>query len=103
MAFLFWKSGGKMNKIECKKILKKAYRQVIAHDKSITPSSIEEEIKVVINEHSLEYIAYSKLAINNMQHSANDTITLKDLLAEIDILPRIYTKRLAIEKSKNIC
>lgn len=92
-----------MNKTECKKILKKAYRQAIAHNKSITPSSIEEEIKVVINEHSLEYIAYSKLAINNMQHSANDTITLKDLLAEIDILPRIYTKRLAIEKSKNIC
>lgn len=71
--------------------------------KSITPSSIEEEIKVIINEYSLEYIAYSKLAINNMKHGANDTITLKDLLAEIDILPRIYTKRLAIEKSKNIC
>ena len=91
-----------MNKTECKKILKKAYKQAIAHNKNTTPSSIEEEMKNVLKEHGLEYIAYSKIAINNMQNSANDIITLKDLLEEIDILPRIYTKRLAIEKSKNI-
>ena len=43
-----------------------------------------------------EYISYSKIAMNNLANSGNIEITLKDLLGEIDILPRIYTKEDAI-------
>ena len=44
-----------------------------------------------------EYIAYSKIAVNNMNCSGNIQITLKDLLYQIDILPRIYSKENAID------
>lgn len=91
-----------MNKADCKKYLKRAYKQSIIHNKSITPKNIEEEIKNAMLEQSVEYIAYSKIAINNMENSANDVITLKDLLEEIDILPKIYTKIAAIDRAKNL-
>ena len=83
-----------MNKADCKKQLKKAYKQVIAQNKEITTNSIEEEMKKVMQEQMLEYIAYSKLA--------NEFITLKHLLEEIDILPKIYTKIKAIQISENL-
>lgn len=101
-AFLFWKNGGNMNKSECKRYLKKAYKQVIAHNKSITPKNIEEEMKNVIKEQADEYISYSKIAVDTMQNSANDIITLHDLLEEIDILPKIYTKVTAISMARNL-
>ncbi len=91
-----------MNKSECKKYLKKAYKQAIALNKSITPKNIEDEMKRAIKDQALEYIAYSKIAVRNMQESGNTTITLKDLMGEIDVLPRIYTKIEAIKKAVNL-
>ena len=49
-----------------------------------------------------EYIAYSKIAVNNMKSSGNLKITLKDLLAQIDILPKIYSKEKAIDVANKI-
>ena len=69
-----------MNKNECKKYLKKAYKQVIAHNKSITPKNIEDEMKKVIDEQGVEYIAYAKIAVDNMKTSDNYVITIKDLI-----------------------
>lgn len=91
-----------MNKNDCKKYLKKAYKQIIAQNKTITPQNIEDEMKKVINEQGLEYIAYSKIAVGNMLTSANSVITLNDLMSEIDVLPTIYTKRAAIDYSMKI-
>jgi len=91
-----------MNKNECKKYLKKAYKQVIAHNKSITPKNIEDEMKKVIDEQGIEYIAYAKIAVDNMKTSANEVITIKDLINEIDVLPRIYTTLSAIKKAENL-
>lgn len=91
-----------MNKNECKKYLKKAYKQVIAHNKSITPKNIEDEMKKVIDEQGVEYIAYAKIAVDNMKTSANEVITLRDLLNEIEVLPRIYTTLSAIKKAENL-
>lgn len=91
-----------MNKVECKKYLKRAYKQVIAHNKSITPRNIEDEMKSVIDEQRLEYIAFAKIAADNMQNCANEDITLRDLINEIDVLPRIYTTLSAIQKAENL-
>ena len=91
-----------MNKNECKKYLKKAYKQVIAHNKSITPKNIEDEMKKVIDEQGVEYIAYAKIAVDNMKTSANEVITIKDLINEIDVIPRIYTTLSAIKKAENL-
>lgn len=91
-----------MNKSECKKYLRKAYKKVIVHGKDITPKNIEEDMKRILEEQGQEYIAYSKIAVRNIQNSANGTIDLKNLLGEIDILPQIYTKVMAIDRAKNI-
>lgn len=91
-----------MNKTECKKYLRKAYNRTIAHGKDITPNTIAEELKKVVEDQTQKYVAYSKIAVRNMQNSANEVITLKDLLEEIDILPQIYTEISAIERAKNI-
>lgn len=91
-----------MNKADCKKQLKKVYKQVIAQNKEITTKSIEEEMKKVMQEQMLEYIAYSKLAVSTLKNSANEVITLKHLLEEIDVLPKIYTKIKAIQISENL-
>lgn len=91
-----------MNKADCKKQLKKAYKQVIAQNKEITTKSIEEEMKKVMQEQMLEYIAYSKLAVSTLKNSGNEVITLKHLLEEIDVLPKIYTKIKAIQISENL-
>ncbi len=91
-----------MNRTKCKKYLTKAYTHTIAQNKSITPENIEMEMKKVIEQENLEYIAYSKIAVYDMQNSANEMITLNDLLKEVDILPEVYTKMAAILRAKKI-
>ena len=91
-----------MNKNKCKKYLRKAYKKVIAHNKSITPKNIEDEMKSVIAEDGLKYIAFAKIAVYNMQNCANDVIKIEDLVAEIDCLTRIYSEYHAIEKAKSL-
>ena len=78
-----------MNKQECKKYIRRAYKKIIDFNKSL-------------NEQIEEYIAYSKIAVHNMKHSGNIEITLKDLLSQVDILPKIYTKFDAITASKKL-
>ena len=91
-----------MNKQECKKNLKRAYKKIKKHNKSLDVENIEFEIEMVVREQMNEYIAYSKIAIYNMIKSGNIEITLKDLLSEIDILPTIYSKDKAIEIAKKL-
>ena len=86
-----------MYKQECKKYLIKAYKKITEQNKNLNTKNIEFEIKNIAKEQLTEYIAYSKIAVNNMNCSGNIQITLKDLLYQIDILPRIYSKENAID------
>ena len=81
---------GKMNKQDCKKYIKRAYKNLINSNKEITPDNMEKEMIKEIKKQGSEYIAYSKIAVSNMLNSANSLITLNDLLEEIDVLVKIY-------------
>ena len=85
-----------MDKNDCKKYLKRAYRYIKENKEKLNVKNIEYYMKKVTDEQMKEYISYSKIAMNNLANSGNIEITLKDLLGEIDILPRIYTKEDAI-------
>lgn len=91
-----------MNKQECKKYFKKAYKKIIEQNENLNTNNIEFEMKNVAKEQLTEYIAYSKIAVNNMKSSGNLKITLKDLLAQIDILPKIYSKERAINVANKL-
>lgn len=91
-----------MNKQECKKYFKRAYKKLVEHNKSLNAENIEIEMKSILKEEMIEYIAYSKIAVNNMQKSGNVQITLKDLLSQIDILPAIYSKEKAINTANKL-
>lgn len=82
-----------MNKQECKKYLKRAYKKIKEHNKNLDIENIEFEMEMVVREQMNEYIAYSKIAVYNMIKSGNIEITLKDLLSEIDILPTIIQRK----------
>lgn len=88
-----------MNKVECKKYIRRAYQQLIAHNKSMTPENIEIELKNVLNEESKIYIAYSKLAMHNLNRSATE-ITAKQLTKQIDVIKKLYSPMDVISKSK---
>ena len=79
-----------MNKQDCKKYIKRAYKNLINSNKEITPDNMEKEMIKEIKKQGSEYIAYSKIAVSNMLNSANSLITLNDLLEEIDVLVKIY-------------
>ena len=79
-----------MNKQDCKKYIKRAYKNLINSNKEITPDTMEKEMIKEIKKQGSEYIAYSKIAVSNMLNSANSLITLNDLLEEIDVLVKIY-------------
>ena len=79
-----------MNKQDCKKYIKRAYKNLINSNEEITPDNMEKEMIKEIKKQGSEYIAYSKIAVSNMLNSANSLITLNDLLEEIDVLVKIY-------------
>lgn len=85
-----------MDKNDCKKYLKRAYRKITENKEKLNVKNIEYYMRKVTDEQMKEYISYSKIAMNNLANSGNIEIALKDLLGEIDILPRIYTKEDAI-------
>ena len=48
-----------------------------------------------------EYIAYMKIGMHNLQRSAND-ISVYDLMAQIDVIPDIYSKEDLIFKANKL-
>ena len=91
-----------MDKNECKKYIRRAFKKLISDNKSISISNMEMEMKKIINEQMEEYISYTKIAIHNMKFTANTEITLKDIFDEIDILPKIYSRKVAILRAKQL-
>ncbi len=100
--WLFYYGGKTLNKQECKRYFRRAYKRIIANNKDLTISNIENEMNNVINEQKEEYIAYSKIATYNMLMSGNIEITLKDILGQIDVLPKIYTKNHAFIRANKL-
>ena len=91
-----------MNKNDCKKYLKRAFKKIKENKEKLNVKSIEYYMKKVTDDQMKEYISYSKIAMNNLTNSGNIEITLKDLLEEIDILPRVYTKDKAISTANKL-
>lgn len=90
-----------MNKVECKKYLKKAFDSIKAQNKSITINNLENEMKNIINCEINLYIAYSKLALHTLLNSGT-TITTKSLIEELEVIPKIYNEIDAIKKSEKL-
>lgn len=91
-----------MNKQECKKYIKQAYINLVKQNKSLNLDNIEFEMKKVFKMQMLEYIAYSKISMHNIKKSGNLEIKLEDILAQIDILPAIYSKDEAIKVANKL-
>lgn len=90
-----------MNKNECKKYINRACCRLLSQNKSMTSENLEIEMKKVINDEADVYIAYGKLAIHNLNKSATE-ITIRELLKQIDVIPKIYNPKDIIIKSKKI-
>lgn len=90
-----------MNKIECKKYIRRAFKKIERQNKSITPQSLELAMLKEINEEKDLYIAYGKIAINNLKHSAN-IITADELSKQVDVIERIYTEIDILTKAKKL-
>lgn len=91
-----------MNKNECKKYVKRAFKRIIKTGKSLTPENIEIEIMNSINNEAEIYASYGKIAMYNLKNSATE-VTTKQLEKQIDIIPTIYkTQSKILEKAKQI-
>ena len=81
-----------MNKVECKKYIRRAFRKMKSQNKSMTPQNLAIEMERVIKEETSIYIAYGKIAMHLLNKSANE-ITAKQLASEIDVIPTVYNNR----------
>ncbi|MBQ6991972.1 MAG: hypothetical protein IJN50_03555 [Clostridia bacterium] len=81
-----------MNKVECKKYIRRAFRKMKSQNKSMTPQNLAIEMERAIKEETSMYIAYGKVAMHLLNKSATD-ITAKQLASEIDIIPSIYNSK----------
>lgn len=91
-----------MNKKECKKYVKRAFKRIIETRKNLTPENIEIEIMNSINDETEIYASYGKIAMYNLKNSAT-VITAEQLERQIDIIPTIYkTQSKILEKAKQI-
>jgi len=90
-----------MNKIECKKYIRRAFRNMKKQNKSMTPRNLALEMEREIKEESLIYMAYGELAMHLLNKSATE-ITAKQLASEVDVIPSIYSNSEIILKSKNL-
>lgn len=90
-----------MNKIECKKYIRRAYERLSYQGKSMNPENLAKEMEKEINNESKIYIAYAKIAMHNLNNSAND-ITAKDLIEQIDVIHKLYSKIDVIIKAENL-
>lgn len=90
-----------MNKIECKKYIRKAFRKMKNQNKSMTPQNLAIEMERAIKEDSSMYIAYGKIAMHLLNKSATQ-ITAKQLVSEVDVIPIIYNSEEIILNAKKL-
>lgn len=90
-----------MNKVECKKYIRRAFRKMKNQNKSMIPQNLAIEMERAIKEETSIYIAYGKIAMHLLSKSATQ-ITAKQLASEVDVIPTIYSNSEIILKSKNL-
>ena len=90
-----------MNKTELKKYIKRAYARMKYQSKAMTPENIAIEMDREIKNESTIYIAYAKLAMHDLNKSASK-VTAKQLVAQIDVIPNIYSQIDVMLKAKNL-
>ena len=90
-----------MNKVECKKYIRRAFRKMKNQNKNMTPQNLAIEMEREIKEEALIYMAYGELAMHLLNKSATE-ITAKQLASEVDVIPSIYSNSEIILKSKNL-
>lgn len=90
-----------MNKNECKKYLKKAFYTMLHQGKNMTENNLEIEMNKIIADEAKVYISYGKLAMHILTNSATE-ISAKQLIAQIDIIPKLFTKQQVLDKAKKI-
>lgn len=90
-----------MNKTELKKYIKRAYARMKYQSKAMTPENIAIEMDREIKNESKIYIAYAKLAMHDLNKSASK-VTAKQLVAQIDVIPNIYSQIDVMFKAKNL-
>ena len=88
-----------MNKSECKKYIKRVFTKIQTED--ITLEDFVRQMEKEITEETSLYIDIAKIGINNLNNSANE-ITVKDLVAQVDVILKIYTNREIILKGSKL-
>lgn len=90
-----------MNKRECKKYVRRAFYELCSRNMTKNPTNLEICMKKVINEDTRKYMAYGKMAMYNLNNSAT-VITAKQLIEEIDVIPKIYNEIDLINKAERL-
>ena len=90
-----------MNRNECKKYIKRAYSRLLFQNKTMNPENLAIEMEREIKEESKLYTAYAKLAMHNLNKSASE-ITANQLVAQIDIIPKIYSQADVIVRTQKL-
>ena len=72
-----------------------------AEKKKITIKELENRLNVILDKNKEIIIAYAKVALYNINHSAND-VTTREMEAQIQTLKDLYTTEELIERAKKI-
>lgn len=72
-----------------------------AEKKKITIKELENRLNIILDKNKEIIIAYAKVALDNINHSAND-VTAREMEAQIQTLKDLYTTEELIERAKKL-
>lgn len=72
-----------------------------AENKKITIEELENSLDKLLDKNKEIIIAYAKVALDNINHSANE-VTAREMEAQIQILKDLYTTEKLIERAKKL-
>lgn len=72
-----------------------------AENQKITIEELEKNLDKLLDKNKEIIIAYAKVALDNINHSANE-VTAREMEAQIQILKDLYTTEKLIERAKKL-
>ena len=90
-----------MNKQECKKYIKRAFKELEKQKNNITLEDFKLEIMKQISKDNDLYVSSAMLAFHTILNSANE-INAKQVTEEIDVIPEIYNESEIVIIAKNL-
>lgn len=72
-----------------------------AKKEKITIEKLESKLNMLLDKNKEIIIAYGKIALDNINHSANE-VTIREMEAQIQCLKDLYTPEKLIERAKKI-